>query len=366
LIVALLSLIPTSTTAAMSTDDVMRAVTAIYDDSIGAVTGDANADGSATAADLAAVIAGFRNPTWPGPYRAGATILPLVKPSETTGMPRVLDTVVWYPTDADAPDDLYHAIRDAPFASAIAPRPLLVFSHGSCGSPAQSQFLTAHLARYGVIVAAPPHPGNRLGDPNCNGTAAQLDSYFNRVADVMFVIDALLAANHEIGSPLFDAVDRARVGVAGHSFGGQTTLRVAFGEPRVIAGLALAPTIAAIAGLAPQIRIPIMIQGSEFDTLTPFETHQQAIFDLLAPPKYLLEILDSGHFAYSDGCFLGFSDCGAGRLTQEQAHQYVLRYAVAYVLQYVAGDPQFERFLTLTATPPGARFTPSTAAAAGG
>jgi len=365
LIVALLSLIPTSTAAAVSTADVMRVVTALYDDSIGAVTGDVNADGRATAADLAGAVAGVRNPTWPGPFRAGVTILPLVKTSETTGAPRALDTIVWYPTDADAPNDLYQAIRDAPFAAGIGARPVLMFSHGSCGSPTQSQFLTAHFAGYGVIVAAPPHPGNRLIDPGCSTSAAQLDSYFNRVADVTFVIDALVAANQDDGSPFFGTIDAARIGIAGHSFGGQTTLRVAFVEPRVIAGLALAPTIVAVAGLVPQIRIPMMIQGSEFDTLTPFAPHQQAIFDLLAPPKYLLEILNSGHFAYSDGCFVGFSDCGPERLTQDQVHQYVLRYAVPYVLHYVAGDLQFARFLTLAATPPGARFT-SSATAAGG
>ena len=59
-------------------------------------------------------------------------------------------------------------VLDAPLDLTARPLPILLFSHGSCGFPLQSKFLTALVASYGFIVAAPPHPGNRITDPGAD------------------------------------------------------------------------------------------------------------------------------------------------------------------------------------------------------
>ena len=97
------------------------------------------------------------------------------------------------------------------------------------------------------MVAAPPHPGNTTFElATCDADAA--DSFANRVADIRFVIDSLLAASEPEEPLLAHSIDRRRIGVIGHSFGGQTALRVLAADHRVRAGVGLAP--ASIVGLA--------------------------------------------------------------------------------------------------------------------
>ena len=326
----------------------------------GAAGGDVNADGRADAADVCGAVQGVRSPTQPGPFGVGVQQITFTKQSETMpDEPRPLQTVIWYPTtpDVGSVNPKLGGVVNAPLANNAA-LPLLLFSHGSCGMPTQSLFLTPLLASYGMIVAAPPHPGNELQDLlTCNTPAAQVDSYLNRVADVTFVLDSLLQLNDDTSSFFYHAIDPARIGMSGHSFGGQTTLRVCAIEPRIVAGLALAPALSPVQLVVPTIDVPMMVQDGEVDTLTPFTTNALATYNLLRAPKALLEIFDAGHFAFSDGCFQGFSDCGPNTLTQDQAHLYVLRYAVPFVLHYVAGDNRFDAFLSPAVTPPGAQLT---------
>src|SRR5262249_3350936 len=133
-----------------------------------------------------------RDPSDHGPYAVGFTRRTYTKPSETTGQPRALDTAIWYPAvpGTGSPDGAL--LRDAQMARRRSP--LVLFSHGSGGLPGPSPFLTETLASWGFVVAAPPHPGNTTFElSTCEADAA--DSFANRVADVRFVIDSLLAAS---------------------------------------------------------------------------------------------------------------------------------------------------------------------------
>src|SRR5262249_57638980 len=90
-----------------------------------------------------------------------------------------------------------------------------------------------------------------------------------------------------------------RIGMTGHSFGGQTTLRVALVDRRIRAALALAPAFTN--AIEPgTIRIPSMIQGAELDSLAPFTIDSMAAFARLVRPRFLLEILNAAHFAFPD------------------------------------------------------------------
>jgi len=140
--------------------------------------GDADHDGAVSVDEIVlavnAALDGCPALPWqPGPFGVGYQRVTFTKESVTMpGKQRVLDTWIWYPADA-AIASLYATPRGkvgVPLVAGVGRRPLLMFSHGSCGIPTQSLFLTTVLASYGFVVAAPPHPGNVLS-PTCESQA---------------------------------------------------------------------------------------------------------------------------------------------------------------------------------------------------
>jgi len=180
---------------------------------------------------------------------------------------RALDVEIWYPADeahrgedlapetqdryrvfALAPPTLQSAVRGArPDAGAF---PLVLFSHGFGGHRRQTSHFCIHLASHGYVVASVDHAGNTVADMlalfqriqsgfDAADLADELEAYAaHRPGDARFVLDRVLAG--DVGAA-FATVDPGRVGMAGHSFGGWTTLALADADPRIGAALPLAP-----------------------------------------------------------------------------------------------------------------------------
>ena len=294
---------------------------------------------------LPAVALALPDGTEPGPHPVGIVNRTFVKPSETTGEPRQLDTIIWYPAVEGTGTREGSVFREA---TVLRRRwPLVMFSHGSCAFPAQSSFFTARLASWGFVVAAPPHPGNTIADyPGCFDQFA--DSFANRVADIRFVIDQLLLP----GGPFAGVLNGRRIGMSGHSFGAQTTLRVLAADRRIRAGMSMAPVVAGIEDL--RIDTPTIILGGELDSLTPFETDVRGSFALLEGPRFLVELLNTGHCAFAVGCVP--AACGPGcdltNLPQLETQRITMRYGIPFFLRYVAGKHRFGKLLRARAAPP--------------
>jgi predicted dienelactone hydrolase len=265
------------------------------------------------------------------------------KTSVTTGEPRPLETFIWYPAapHTGTREDLGR--RDAKVRR--GPFPLIVFSHGSCGRPTESTYLTMALAKAGFVVAAPRHLGNSIDDPDCVGDF--IDSVSNRVPDVRFIIDSMLELTNDPSSEFAARLDPERVAVAGLSAGGYTTLLSLQQEPRARVGLIMVP--GGTAFLGPQeITQPAMVIGSERDMSVGFPESESA-YARLSGPRFLVELLGGNHLSVVDDCYndvLGVSFCVPDDIPQKTAHRLVLHYALPFFRRYLAERRVPERALT--------------------
>jgi len=284
-----------------------------------------------------------------GPWRAGARQLVFTKPSVLDpNQTRTLATVVWYPTlDTGPSDPATGAIIDAAVAATV-PRPVVLFSHGLCGIPAQSKFLTAQLASHGYVVVAPSHPQSTTAD--ClGGTSNRIASGIERPAEVISVLDQMLAASVSAASPFFGALDSQRIAMSGHSFGGWTTFQVAAQDARIDAALPFAgypvPT--------PALGMPLLGMIGLLDTVVS-PSGFVAAWQTATGEKVLVELEDAGHYAFSDVCLPGFPvDCNyPTTLSQDEAHALVLRYVLPFLERHLRGETRLDAFF-VTPAPPG-------------
>ena len=259
---------------------------------------------------------------------------------------REKDVIVWYPSLAEGPLDAeLGAILDAPLVPDAVELPALLYSHGACGLNTHYNEILTNIARTGWIVVAMSHPGNTDNDPDCDTPVNQALAFFERPGDVVATLDWLLEEAADPASPLFDAVDEDRLGVAGHSFGALTTLLVVPREPRFSAALPMAPPYVlggasgVINPLLP-LEIPTMIQVGELDPIVTPEADAQPIYDRLVAPRYLVELLGSGHLPYVDGCGTDFQeDCPDG------IREVITQYNLGFLGTHVARDVRWAALL---------------------
>jgi dienelactone hydrolase len=229
---------------------------------------------------------------------------------------RVFPCEIWYPADggdADVPGA--EAGRGAAFRPGVYP--LVVFSHSSGGRRRSSTFLCAHLASHGYVVAAPDHSevvapdlAPRDGE-TAPGRAARIDAVIaSRVPDVRFLLDHLLGAGAGTGPAGNGAagleLDAARIGLAGHSFGGWTALAAPEVESRVRTVVALAPGGSAHPkpGILPLKLtfawgrdVPTTYLAAEDDTMIPLASVRELYGRTPAPKRmFILRRADHQHF----------------------------------------------------------------------
>jgi dienelactone hydrolase len=183
----------------------------------------AGAEPDVTATAGASVPDGQAQPTGSAPkkpYRVGVRGLAVTRSPD-----RVLRTTIWYPSQAKA--------------GGVAPGrfPIVVFSHGLAGLPADYQALATRWAAAGFVVVAPAYPHTSRG-------VAKLEvaDVLNQPADASHVLTRILALDRAADDPLRGHLAPDRIAAAGHSAGAITTVGLfANGrDPRLDAGIVLA------------------------------------------------------------------------------------------------------------------------------
>jgi predicted dienelactone hydrolase len=201
--------------------------------------------------------------------------------------------------------------------------PVILFSHGLGGSVDAGTAWAEAWADAGFAVIHLQHPGSDLAMLRAEGRAgargaATGQQLVARGRDVSFVIDQLALRPAE-GACDLRRIDRARIGMSGHSFGAQTTLAVAgqsFGsrgpalrDPPIRAAIAFSPAPPVGAGAAEisrafgSVSLPmLMITGTQDASplgraVTPAD--RQKPFGALAPGnKFLLVFDGADHMAF--------------------------------------------------------------------
>ncbi|MGB2695980.1 MAG: dienelactone hydrolase family protein [Dehalococcoidia bacterium] len=268
------------------------------------------------------------------------TEITFTRPSSTTGEPRELKTVVWYPAKGSASN----VVPDAQPASEGAPFPVVLYSHGNGGHPRGAMYLTEQIASWGFVVAAPPHAGTTSDDcgEQCSA-ASTADSARNRVDDVTFVLDELLALRDDGGEPLAGAIDPERAGVVGYSFGGWTAGRAA-AEGRFDAAIVQAPGSAdELLVEALRTGIPVMLMGAGKDVLIDPDGLRR-LYEMYPDdvPHYFVYMPEAIHSAFHDICFE--AECSSA-ISRKRVHELVNRYATAFLMTYLVGDERYASYL---------------------
>lgn len=332
-----------------------------------------------------------------GPYAVGRTTFELEDPARDN---RQFLVDLWYPVDpkdAQGEFTVYEILfwrlpselaLAGPPVSRAGRFPLVVFSHGSGGIRFQSIFLTEVLASHGFVVAAPDHTGNTLLDDTEGELTAQ--KMIDRPLDVSWVITTMLAKSDDPEDPFYRTLDPGRIGVAGHSFGGFTSLAMAAGfgadPPPEIArelpeGFSPIPPdsrVKAIVPIAPvssffgdaelsSIEVPTLIIGGTLDSITPVEPESRRAFELIAGDVFRVDVARAVHFSFTNSCdlirmlkesglpegliefLLGpdfLEPCGTDVIDVEEAQRLTNLYAVSHFRRYLTGDERYERFLS--------------------
>jgi fermentation-respiration switch protein FrsA (DUF1100 family) len=240
-----------------------------------------------------------------------------VRALSTDATPRPpLAITVWYPTAASpsAP------VADA--APARGPWPIVVFSHGLRGEPADYESLIAGWAEAGYGVVAPTYPKTSRHAPTVDPS-----DVVNQPADASAAIDAVLAAAATPGDPFAGVLDPTRIIAAGHSEGGITTVGL-FDEccrdDRLVGGIVLAGNSLGFPGSPSGSPVPMLFVHGDEDRLVPIRLGQAAYGEFVWPKAFVtvaggdhldpyLEA-DSPSFADVVASTVGFLDVVSGRI----------------------------------------------------
>lgn len=265
--------------------------------------------------------------------------------------------------------------RDVPvlmrWPAGSGPCGLVVYSHGLGGSREGGQVWSQAWVEAGLAVLHLQHPGSDIAlwrEPKplqALREAASVKQFMARVADVRFVLREV-ERRQRLKQPDFARVRLDALGMAGHSFGAQTTQALAgqrFGlpgidllEPRFAAFAAFSPN-AGQAGQSPAekfggIKKPFLcVTGSlDGDPFGSFKTPEPriAVYDALPAGNKALLVLDKGDHGTLAGLKKGLElgPAAAAFLRREAAslrleevhHALVAVLSAAWWLAHLLGD----------------------------
>jgi predicted dienelactone hydrolase len=215
------------------------------------------------------------------PSAVGSITLTVTRPG------RRFDVLVLYPA-ADAGPAAAPLTAGRPFA-------LIVFSPGFDLDPGVYDPLVARWASLGFVVAIPDYPFTAAGVP---GGVNEAD-IVQHPADLEAAIDRLLEASLSPGTVLTGMIDRSRIGVAGHSDGGDVTEAAVSDsccrDPRIRAAAVLSGAeLTSFGGTYAPASVPLLVVQGDSDTINDPACSEQ-IYNTGGSPRFYLDLRGAGH-----------------------------------------------------------------------
>lgn len=233
------------------------------------------------------------------------------------------------------PVDLYYPAAAAGTNTAFASGefPVLVVGHGFVMAPDAYGNLWDRFVPRGYILALPTTEGGFL--PN----------HGNFGADLAFIGAAIVAANEDAGSPLYQHVQPS-VALMGHSMGGGAAFLGAANNAaiRTVVTLAPAETNPSAVSAAANVQVPTLVFAGSNDCVTPIPDHAGPIFDAVtASCRAFVNITGGGHCFFAENNF----NCSFGELTcsptpsisRGAQHDLVNDFAGLWLDHFLKDDP---------------------------
>lgn len=213
------------------------------------------------------------------PYAVGVRQLSFNRPG------RPLPVTLWYPAEGKPGSQprLDRQPADGDF-------PVVLFSHGLTGQPSDYLGLVTRWAAAGFIVAAPTYP-------NTNRNSRRVDFFdvLNQPADASHVLTGVLALDENDRDPLHGRIDTERVGAAGHSAGGATTLGLfTVRDERLDAGIVLAGTSLGVGVGFSGRSVPMLFVHGQRDNVVAYSAGMAA-YEAVPWPKAMLTLPEGDH-----------------------------------------------------------------------
>jgi len=247
-----------------------------------------------------------------GPFAAGVRTLDLAgvavelwypAPAESAEgrSPDVYDIRNWLPDDVAAaiPDEEAPLHQTAGYrglpVSDSGPFPVVLVSHGIASYRLQSSFLMAHLASWGMVVAAPDHLSRGLA--NVLGGAMLADEAPSELRAVHRWFEE---QNGTAGTSFAGKVDLSNVAIMGHSAGGGAA--VALAEDEGVGSLVM---LASVAGLPRALPLDVLVMGGAADAIATPSAVETGYARFTGGGKRLVSVRGMGHLGFTDLCAIG-------------------------------------------------------------
>jgi predicted dienelactone hydrolase len=228
--------------------------------------------------------------------------------------------------------------------------PLIVLSPGYTKPRATLSALAEDLACHGYVVAVIGHTYENAGQSfpdghfaGCVSCAVSHDDGFGeklelgRAADVSFVLDWL---THSKWAPL---IDRSRIGMAGHSIGGASTIPAMVADSRIKAGMDIDGTTNVVLA-PPGLSRPFMFLGHQLGATACAQgdpTWERDWAQLTGWRRWA-EVTGAQHASFTDVGLVGDEfgvDYGA-KTTALRTQEITRAYVNAFFDQHLRGEPR--------------------------